>query len=131
MQKITITAVTGSRNYTALNSTGYVVTVLRHEDSNLPVFMVRMPSSRIIPVSEEYEDFILWAKCGNCQEECDVRELSDDFYQECKKCVDWFNGFTDTIGYPLKKYNQKPQESTSGDSLKLAKEAMINQKRRK
>lgn len=91
MRKIKIYGVTLPRNEDLAGVTGYIVNVLVHEDSRLPVYMVQTPSGRIAPVSEDFEDFTIFGRCTNCDQEVDVETLSDDFYEECLDCVEWFN----------------------------------------
>lgn len=120
MQKIQISAVTMPRNADLAGVTGYIVNILMHQDTGLPVYMVRVPSGRIAPVSEDFEEFIVLGRCGNCDNEVDVTTLTDDYYEECLECVQWFQERMNTVS--LKK------KTVTAD---LAKVAMSNIKKGK
>ena len=90
IQKILIKSVTGSRNFQAVGQVGYIQGILKDVKTGLPVFMTMFASGRILPIHQDYEDFVFLDTCGNCGEEVDASTLSDDYYQECLECVEWF-----------------------------------------
>jgi hypothetical protein len=122
IQKITIYSVSGSRNAGLEGTTGYIVNMLKNQQTGLPVYMVRTVLGNIAPISEGFETFVIWGRCGNCDEEVDVRTLTDDYYEECLECVAWFQN----------RMNLAPKSDSKADTVTttLAKIALTNKKKK-